>query len=215
MRKSVAVASIVALGGLLTVGQAEAAVLAQYTFSPDTTGPNLAPTTVDPLVTAGNINTTGASANAIIQGDGNNTATGSTSADSQRLRFVVSNPSNTNYGSYFQFTVDPVTSVDLDTLTLDAAPAGGSERGFSVFYSFDGFATAGTQIGSTVVFNSATAYAFNNYSYNLTDEVANATQSPVTFRIAQYSATATVGIEYDNITVNGSAVPEPASLGLL
>jgi hypothetical protein len=119
---------------------------------------------------------------------------------------------------YFQFTLTPTanTDVDLTSLVFDVARGGaGTPRGYAVRSSADNFganlATADiltVRPDYTPVTVDLSSAAFQNIQ-NLT--------GGLTFRIYSYSPNGGASVDYDNITLNGTAVavPEPVGLALL
>jgi hypothetical protein len=134
---------------------------------------------------------------------------------------------------FFQFVISATTGadVDLSSLTLNVARGGGgTPRGFFVETSADNFATALPATGSPAF----TANAVNpigndvntvrpNYSVATVDlsgasfqNIQNLIGSALTVRIYAYSPAAGSSVDFDDITVNGTAtVPEPGTIGLL
>jgi len=126
-------------------------------------------------------------------------------------------------GDYFRLTLTPTAgnSITLGSLSFDvyAATAGQSARQVYLFSDKTGFAggselfTGSTVSGSPLIpYN--TAAAGQNYSIDLSgySALANITDS-VTFRFYTQTPTASQGMAFDNITINGTvaAVPEPSS----
>ena len=126
-------------------------------------------------------------------------------------------------GDYFKLTLAPTAgnSITLSSLSFDvfAATAGPSARQIYLFSDKTGFAggselfSGGTQSGSPLIpYN--TASAGQNFSIDLSGNAAfaNITDS-VTFRFYTQTPTASQGMAFDDITINGtvSAVPEPSS----
>ncbi len=121
-------------------------------------------------------------------------------------------PGNTEYLT-FSITPPSGQKFDLDTLVFDLGSAGASARGYVVRYSFDNFATAGIDLGTVNA-----PLAENNYGRHaiaLPDKVGQETDSTVTFRFYGFTPNSTAYIYLDNVTVNGSVVPEPAMMSML
>ena len=129
-------------------------------------------------------------------------------------------------GDYFKLTLTPTAgnSITLTSLSFDvfAATAGPSARQIYIFSDKTGFAggselfSAGTQSGSPLIpYN--TASVGQNFSIDLSgmSALANITDS-VTFRFYTQTPTASQGMAFDDITVNGSvaSVPEPSVFAL-
>jgi hypothetical protein len=126
-------------------------------------------------------------------------------------------------GDYFKLTLTPTAgnSLTITSLSFDifAATAGPSARQVYLFSDKTGIAggselfSGGTQSGSPLIpYN--TASAGQNFSIDLSSYAAlsDITDS-VTFRFYTQTPTASQGLAFDDITVNGTAsvVPEPSS----
>lgn len=116
--------------------------------------------------------------------------------------------------SYFEFTITPdaLQTMTFTSLTFNAAKGGssGTARGYVVRSSVDSFAAdLGTADLATVrptwtpVNISLSSGAFDNLT------------TATTFRIYTYSNSTARSVEYDDITVNGTTIPEPGSYALL
>ena len=112
-------------------------------------------------------------------------------------------------------TPDAGNTLDLDTLTLDAARGGGSARGFRVRSSVDGFAADLNDASTEAIPTQRPAYTA--YTVDLGAAEFDDLQGPVSFRFYVYSSGTNNTLEFDDIRFNGevSAVPEPGSLALL
>lgn len=201
-----------------------AAVLVQYTFDgytqPASSGTAQGPfdaSTVNADATATQLASTGQNIN--VKSGGTHNAN-STSATLPVLR--VPSPVTADaidISKYFEFAVAPKSGyvLDLTNITFQAASNTTGNQKFEVRYSFDGFANSFTAGSGTT--NAAAAFTYDNFSFNLLDANAgaNETTGTTTFRFYNYNSGGVNPATYDNITVNGavSAVPEPASLGLL
>ena len=152
------------------------------------------------------------------------TFTNETGANADRVHMGVQGftrtSANTNFNNgYVQFRLTPQvgTTFDLTSISLDAARGGSGTRGYTVRYSFDGFSSdAGFLAGDSGNLADNTDN-FRRDTFGLTDEDAglDETTSAVTFRLLGYTPSSTGAIRYDNITINGTVVPEPSSLMLL
>jgi len=127
--------------------------------------------------------------------------------------------------TYFSLTLTPDAGKQLDfsSLSFDAfASTGntGSQRQIYVFTDKTGFAS-GDQLlsvstfagydGPLIPYN--TASVGQNFSVDLTG-VANVADS-ITFRFYVQAPDAGQSLSFDDITLNGSVVPEPASMALI
>jgi len=233
-------AGVSLLAGGLSAQRAGGALLVQYQFG--TTGQET--TTETSPVFNPTIVASGVSATAVT--DPNNTvglessSAATTPANAPFLRLdpqnsaTAPNTATTPAESlannkYFQFTITaaPGSDVDLTSLTFDVARGGGgTPRGFFVRTSADNFASGLTVTGNPAL----TANSFGNdvntarpaytaVTADLTGAQFQNIQSAVnglTFRVYAYSPAAGSSLDFDNITINGTAtVPEPASAGVL
>jgi hypothetical protein len=126
---------------------------------------------------------------------------------------------------YFAFTVSPIAGYAVSFSTLNATfgrTAVGAPNQFQWQYSLDGFASAGVNIGSVVVFNSIQSYGQSQGSISLSgisalQSISSASQ--VEFRLYAYGATGASGtvhfgyLEGNELALGGSvsAIPEPAT----
>jgi hypothetical protein len=198
------------------------------------------------VLAAYDMQTTGARTNAsfVLSGltatslTGNNLAAGNPGSDQKpssnfhtTWAFIGSGGSTAadaiSSGDYFRLTLTPTAgnSITLSSLSFDvyAATAGPSARQVYLFSDKTGFSggselfTGSTVSGSPLIPNN-TAVAGQNYSIGLSgySALANVTDS-VTFRFYTQTPTASQGIAFDNITINGTVapVPEPSSLAFL
>jgi hypothetical protein len=196
----------------------QAAALFTYDFNGTSTnaetGTQYAPSSVVAGLTASNV----------TDSSGNLTLTiGSGTAVGYVNNFLLVNPNGVtslNSTFYFGFTVTPDSgmTLNLDSLTLDAARAGGSTRGFQIRSSADGF------VGNLVISPSSAILSsqrptYTSYTVDLSgaafDSVA---ATSLEFRVYPFGGT-NLFIDYDNITLNGavssSAIPEPSTVALL
>lgn len=202
----------------------QAAVLGQYVFGADNVGSTspaaaFEATSVIAGSTFGDINLTGS---AITAG---NFFTSQTTAGGQPSRILSTQTAGTTVAasitnnSYFQFTVTPGVgqTIDFTSISLDAARAGGSARGFSIASSVDSYTTIFTSLaGHPAAYNAVAGIAtqediYTNYAFDLSS--LSGITTATTFRVYSWSGAAANTIYYDNITLNGT-VPEPASVAL-
>ena len=122
---------------------------------------------------------------------------------------------------YFQFTLeaDGAFELDLSSIYFDAASGGDSSstRQFQLRYSTDGFTThtaLATETASPIT-GSIAPFQSNwlRYTYSLAS--LPDTSDTVTFRIYGTTGHAVRQIRFDNLTVEGSVIPEPSTYVLL
>lgn len=211
-----------ALGAALSVGlacgsQTQASVIVGYTFDTMTknlTGPEynpkLADPGLDPLVSA-----------AVGKGAGNsfeisNEATQYASGPELRVfPGGISASTAIAANSYWEFTVKPADgqNMDLTDLQFDAARGGGGvPRGWAFETSVDGF-------GATTIIQQAdlpTARPnWTHYTIDLSAAKFQNLTTATTFRVYVYSPASGSTVEFDNVSLNGTIAPEPATLALM
>jgi hypothetical protein len=109
---------------------------------------------------------------------------------------------------YFSFTLSSATPMNLSNLTIDGGYGNfSSPAGYALQSSVDGYAS----IISTGTF-AATLPAFATDTADLSGAAFQGLTS-ITFRVLGYNA-AYGWVQFDNITVNSAAVPEPSLLAL-
>lgn len=190
---------------------AKAVVLSQYTFGTNT-ATTFAATTVDGNFTAGNVtasigNQTGQVSQFFINIDGNYTST-------PVLQVNVNNDSTTaaqavTIGSFYSFVLTPNVGItyNLSSLTFDAGKEGtGNIRGYVVRSSRDNFASDIQTADVPTV-----RPTFTTVNVPLTGTPFTDLTDATTFRIYSYSPDNGKSVEYDTITLNGTAVPEPSA----
>lgn len=115
--------------------------------------------------------------------------------------------------AYFSFTITPdaLQSIDLTSLTFDAAAGGtsGGDRGYGVFSSVDDYTS---DLGFAVL--STVRPDWTSVTIDLSGVAFDNITTATTFRIYTYSDAAARSVEYDNIAVNGSVIPEPGTYAL-
>lgn len=213
--KTVQLYSLIGLGtGLSVLGalahEASAAVIAQYNFGQ--LGPHVTATNV----TASNVTRSSLS---LFNAFNHNTTSSSYALGSSNP-FLSTSPNSVDVndqseslsaGVYWYVTLNADTgfAIDLDTLKFTSFRGGASTpRGFAVYSSVDSFTTALlVQTDEPLVRNTA---SLHNNTISLSSAYDNL--SSVTFRFYIWTPTNTSTIEFDDLTFEGSVVPEPASL---
>jgi hypothetical protein len=218
-----------ALGLLAAIAfSSQAAIIAQYNFD----AANGVATTVNSNVTAQDITQTNAGPNMTVD-----YAPVSPAYPTPILRSatVAANPTNdeagaVTAGTYFSFTITPApgSAMTLTGISFDSARGGAATpRSWYTFSSVKGF-NNGSEIASAI--ESSARPAFSHYdetstvggtvplatgSLNLAADpsYANLT-SPVTFRFYVSAPSSGQSIDFDNLTINGTTTPEPATIGL-
>jgi hypothetical protein len=197
-----------AAGLLLAPSLTSAAVLADWTFETSV------PTTSGPHVAEAGINA------ASSQASSNTGGTFSNPAGNGSTESFSSNGWNVN--EYWQFTTD-TSGYQGISLTFDATGSNTGPRDFKISYSTDG-----------VTFSDLTTYTLTNDSWSTVTANPVSTKGPFTFagaldndssifiRLIDTSTTAVTGgtvastgtSRIDNVVIQGTAIPEPATLGL-
>jgi hypothetical protein len=211
--------SVLVFSCVLITASANAATLARYEFavaSPTQSATLSAiPTIADPAISVssmlakatggpGDLEISKSSGTAFARADVTNStlALAITNTDYIQFAMTVAGP-NTMSLSSFSFTHAVDVATPLPTFVSN----------FSVFASFDGFATAPIDTGALY-----TSSGGANRSFSLTDPAFQTiTDSTVTFRIYVWddsNENAQIN-RIDNIAVSGTAVPEPASAVVL
>lgn len=113
---------------------------------------------------------------------------------------------------YWEFTVEPEGSFDLEALLFDAGRGGGSTpRGWALRTSADDFATV------VAMDDIPTVRVFTPYNVDLTGDLFQGITEPLTFRFYVFSPGDGSTVEFDNIRLIGTAqqaagVPEPTTV---
>lgn len=218
------------LACVMAARSTHAATLVSYQFTGSDEATRRSATTIDPLVTTTSITFVGTGANttngpdtAWAFGTQSNASGAAASGNTLRILGINSTQPSPLPSQYLQFTITPQTAIDLTSLEFDFGVGGTGNRYIVAEYSFDDFTTPGISAGvAHINTNSSggtghnTAY-FYHYSFALEDAnpALQSTDTPITFRL--YFATPSTGsdVRLDNITVIGSAVPEPSKALLL
>lgn len=197
------------LGLCLAVSPCRAATLAQYTFPTATTAETGTPYQATVVATNVTATTIADTSGKILM----TTATGNYTTSPPVLKLgpqtagASINDALTN-GTFVSFTLtaDAGQVLNLTSLTFDVAKGGDSgTRGYVVTSSALGHdqVLSGGDPGSTQPTLSARNVDLTGSAYqNL---------SSITFRLYAYSPGSGQTIDFDNITVNGSVVPEPST----
>lgn len=129
-------------------------------------------------------------------------------------------------GGYFSFTLTPAAgqTLNLSDLQFDVAnganSGAGLYRGYVLRSSLDNYATDLAAADPTGI---PTTYVEGATMQHITADLSGASfqgltsGTPVTFRFYAWltNASGARAVDFDNITVNGGLVPEPASLAML
>lgn len=206
---------------IASVTSAEAALLVNYPF---TAGTENEPVSVDPAISASNVDQSVGNFN-ISTSSG--TAFLRASDSESTLAAAIANP------DYIQFTITPATGqiVNLDSIVFDHEASNDQSTAFtsnlSLFASVDGFATtpaAGDALGTSTADIGASIggnpqVQINDVTYSLAaPQFQGLTDADtVTFRVYGFDDGTLSGQinRIDDIRINGSEVPEPASAALL
>jgi len=114
-------------------------------------------------------------------------------------------------GVFFSFTVTPNASMSLTDLQFDAARGGsGTPRGYDVRSSVDNYATDLSTADLATI-----RPTYTHVSIDLTGAAYQNLTTATTFRFYVYAPATGNSVDFDNIVLNGTATPEPASLSLL
>ena len=217
-RSFLALAGAVALAAVSPT--ARAAVLAQYNFTTQGNVENLTGVgdgfqaqVVAPGITATNI-TDGSPGGPLII-EASKAATAPPDAPFLRVDRAALTATGADTavssGAFVSFTVTPGAETDLTDLQFDAMRGGGATpRGYVVRSSADNFATnlaAADLLTARPVYTHVTVPLSGAQFQDLT--------APIEFRLYAYAPAGGNSVDFDNITLNGTVVPEPAALGAL
>ena len=211
---SFATLALIFSGLWLASPNAEGATLAQYTFptaASGETGSAYSATTVEAGVNASAIADT--STNTVIS-----TATGNYTFSPPVLKLApttaqASQSAALANGTFVSFSVTAVAGqfLDLTSLTFNVARGGeaGSTRGYAItsdVLGFDQVLAGGSPTGVQPTMDFVTVPLAADDYQNL---------PAITFRIYVYTGGSGNSVDFDNITLNGSVVPEPSKSALL
>ncbi len=203
---------------------AKADIIADWTFQ--------SPASTNNIVGAGL--TPSATQSGVLADVGNGTASASHASASTAWSIPSGNGSTNSWsannwaaGDYFQFSVSTLGFTGI-TLSYDQTGSGTGPGSFALQYGTDGstFTTSGGNYSLLVSsWNPGTYQSSFTFSYDLSAITALDNAPAVYFRIVDQAPTTagsinggnvgTAGTDrVDNFTVNGIAVPEPASLAL-
>jgi hypothetical protein len=190
--------------------RAQGAIIARY----EITGSSLAATTVDPNATAGNITPSPTVNNQLTSVLTFVTGVGYPAASEPAIGAQRANTTeaNTPANVYFSFTVSANPGMNLSSLAFNAAKGGGANpRVYDVLSSVDAFATSLT--GGPVTLTTQRPN-FTPVSVNLSAAPFQGLSS-ITFRVHFFTPDPTQNVDFDDITLNGTVIPEPTSLALV
>jgi len=212
--------ALAAIAFLVVAPAAQADIILQFTFPTADgvgveTGPGLNPTTVHPNLNASVLMAIRDTSNKVTLGTENPTPNYATQpvlrvnpdGNANSAAAAVTN------GVFFSFSLEPEAGyvLNLTSLEFKAARGGASvPRGWVVRSSLDAYAA---DIGTADIPSQRPNWT--NYSLDLSGALYQNISGPVTFRFYVYSPAAGSTIEFDDITLNGTAVPEPAAWTLL
>lgn len=203
----------------LTAVTANAAVIGLYDFGPDNPGSGTPSDAFFPSSVAAGVSFNDINRGASSIADGG-FFTSITTAGGQPSRILASQTTSgatsladaVTADSYFEFTITPDVgqSIDFNSITLEAARGGGSNRGLGVASSADDYATfLPDTLPVTGIETQEDVYT--NYAVDVTSltQITGA----VTFRVYLWSGAVTNTIYLDNITADGviSPIPEPST----
>jgi hypothetical protein len=221
MRRKPLALVVAALGlALLAVPFARGAVLAQYNFSTIGNVENLTGVgdgfqaqVVAPGITATNM-TDGSPGGALII-EASKAATAPPDAPFFRVDratiAATSAASAVANGAFATFTITPAAEMDLTDLQFDVMRGGGATpRGYVVRSSADNFAT---DLSTADLLTARPTYT--HITVPLTGASFQDLTAPIEFRLYVYAPAAGNSVDWDNITLNGTVVPEPAGLTAL
>jgi hypothetical protein len=128
-------------------------------------------------------------------------------------------------GDYYQFQVD-ATNMQNIMVSFDQTRSGTGPNAFDISYSTDGssFTNFGsyTLAGTTWSATSAATVAGNSFAFDFSSITALNNDNSIFFRLVSNGlnssggAVASTGTaRVDNVFIQGSAIPEPASVGLM
>lgn len=206
---------------------AQAVSLVEYTMPythVDSTGKTAAPTLTDTSVvsssiTSNEINTFNFSSNTIAVTPGIATPAGTPSTD--LIANVLEN------GTYITFSIyaqDTTAALALTNLSINAKTGGASHnRTFYVFSSVTGFSADDLLFSATQIVgdasNSTLSTTEQNFIIPLIDPkfqgISTSIDSPIEFRIYVQSGSTAGSINFGNIVLDGTVIPESSTLAAL
>ena len=187
---------------------AHAEIIAQYAFP---ASGSLIPTSVHTNINASGINFTGSSATQFAISDDILAVNAGGTAASASTAFTAN--------SYFQFTVTPQATfeMDLSSLSFDASYGPSAGAGYAIRSSLDNYLTELQSGQVTRQYDS-----FDTYSLDLSAASFQNITEDATFRIYIFlnpgggnPALAIDNVRLDGIVATASAIPEPASAAVL
>ncbi len=212
------------LGFTLAASPALAAPLATYTFNGIENNFNTTTTNDGSLavfgadvvagLTATNLSATGGGTTTGVR-LGNNKLTYPQPLQDAVLLVGTTGSNAFSDSDYFSLTLTPDVgnTLDLTSITVQGARGGGSDRGFRVKSSLDGFTAALNDAATETI--ATQRPTLTNYTIDLSDIAFDAVAAPIEFRFYVYSSAKDNTVELDNLTVNGTVIPEPGSITLI
>jgi hypothetical protein len=204
---------VVSMIAIVFGGTVHAAIISQYTFTDAVGSPgvlNRAATTVADDVTAGNITNAPGGAVTLVR----------TTSQGYPAEPVLSAARNVDgpHQVFFTFDVDANAGfhLDLSSLTFDVSRGGGSTpRTYDIRTSADNFMTSLTGVVPILTTRTPPLSVFTPVTVPLSGPQFQNLSSPLTFQFRFFTPGVSQNIDFDNITVNGTVVPEPGILALL
>lgn len=201
----------------LAANHASADVLALYTFG----------STSDSLASSDtNLNSVASSFTAVVSGGNSGFSTfatitnGESAAASPRTYYIDSNAtpnSSAAANDYLQFslTINEGFSASLTNISFDHAATGTIISNWEVRYSLDGFATAGSILGTSTK-SGTVGHDYVHFAQSISDSALQSVgaTATVTFRVYVYDDVNGSAINrIDNIALDGAivAIPEPST----
>lgn len=200
------------MGSIVFASAARGAIISQYSFTGATL--NRSATTVASDVTAGNITDAPTVNNNPTVVLTRTTGVGYATEPVLSAARANFNESSVRDNVYFTFSVaaNAGNELDLSSLTFNVARGGASTpRDYDIRTSLDAFATSLTGI---VAIDTARP-TFAPASIDLSGAQFQHLTSPLTFQFRFFTPGVSQNVDFDDITLNGTVVPEPNGLAMV